>query len=504
MLLELCFINGLKAYWLADLSIRRFLVKGTCVVRRIFPFIQQHETHRQLVSHAYRGADRNRPALDAIIVPASRPTENLEHAVALAQAANCQLVVLCSRQAKASEASQLFASGSYGPAVALDLPDGYDHELFRFTSSRVAREELPQAWENPNGDLSTKRNLGLLLARILRWQRIFFMDDDIRDVAPPDLNATVAMLDHCRSAGLRVTDFPDNSVVCHAHRMTGGFQDIFVSGSALAINCRQPTGFFPEIYNEDWLFFYDDARSRRLGWSGRNAIQLHYDPFDYPQRAERQEFGDVLAEGLYALLDLGAGPEAADRVFWNHFLGARWKFLNNIIERCNRLEADFQAQLTTAVQTAMISLMQIQADVCVSYINAWRKDLHKWTEDVRLVSRGTSVESALRDLGLRPAESPSQRHASLPTTVDRWRYHWPVAVPISRAAPFVRFQDWWTARPVRAAGADSGWQRKGRTAGRASAQAGSPLELDAVDVSTKDLGQWRPAGGTSNDAANFA
>ena len=38
------------------------------------------------------------------------------------------------------------------------------------------------------------------------------------------------------------------------------------------------------------------------GWSGHDATQLHYDPFAHPRRAERQEFEDALAEGLYALL----------------------------------------------------------------------------------------------------------------------------------------------------------------------------------------------------------
>ena len=28
---------------------------------------------------------------------------------------------------------------------------------------------------------------------------------------------------------------------------------------------KKEIGFFPEIYNEDWLFFYDDARTRQLG-----------------------------------------------------------------------------------------------------------------------------------------------------------------------------------------------------------------------------------------------
>jgi len=35
---------------------------------------------------------------------------------------------------------------------------------------------------------------------------------------------------------MRVTDFPDNSVVCHAHHQTEASRDVFVSGSVPAVN----------------------------------------------------------------------------------------------------------------------------------------------------------------------------------------------------------------------------------------------------------------------------
>ena len=226
---------------------------------------------------------------------------------------------------------------------------------------------------------ASKRNLGLLLARMLGWERVFFMDDDIRDVASADIFAAIAMLGRYRSVGMRVTDFPDNSVVCHAHRETGAAQDIFISGSVLATNCFEATSFFPEIYNEDWLFFYDDAHLRRLGWSGRNATQLQYDPFSQPQRAERQEFGDVLAEGLYALLHLGAGAAVATAEYWKDFLTARDKFLENISSRVSMATPGIQAKIVDAVDTARKSLAGIEPEMCENYLKAWRKDLRAWT-----------------------------------------------------------------------------------------------------------------------------
>jgi hypothetical protein len=341
--------------------------------------------------------------------------------------------------------------------VVIDVPPGYGHELLSFSSSGLTRGELPEVCENPNGDLSVKRNLGLLLARMLGWERIFFMDDDIRDVASADLYSTVAMLGHYRSAGMRVTDFPDNSVVCHAHRETGGSQDIFVSGSVLAVSSFEVTGFFPEVYNEDWLFFYDDARSSRLGWSGQNATQLHYDPFDQPRRAERQEFGDVLAEGLYALLHRGAGPSAATRDYWDHFLDARSRFLQAVIDRTDQARPDIQDRLLGVVQTAMMCLMQIRPEMCERYIKAWRRDLYTWNENVKSLPRIYSAGQAVRELGLEPAEcgrieavlSASAAGAGPSAPSGR------VAIPLAATVDLLQGQ--WTARSAR------GRHRKGHT-----------------------------------------
>ena len=105
-----------------------------------------------------------------------------------------------------------------------------------------------------------------------------------------------------------VEQHPDNSVVCHARRLAGMSQDVFVTGAVLGVHCNNlPLSFFPDIYNEDWFFFAEEAAPRRLPRVGR-ARQLEYDPFANPDRARREEFGDLLAEGLYALFG-EASPE---------------------------------------------------------------------------------------------------------------------------------------------------------------------------------------------------
>jgi hypothetical protein len=375
------------------------------VVRRILPYIRQYETHRQLAGRARPGNWRvGRTDLDAIIVPASRSADNLDHAVTLAQDAQCWLVVLCSRETRATDVGQLFTDKRFTKGVAVDISDDYRHPLLAFSSSDLARGSESPVCVNPNGDLSTKRNLGLLLARMLGWSRIFFMDDDVRGVSLTDLRATVSMLDRYRSVGMRVTNYADNSVVCHAHRVTGANQDVFVSGSVLAVNCQEPFGFFPEIYNEDWLFFYDDARAGQLGWSGRDVTQLPYDPFEDVGRAERQEFGDVLAEGLYALLHVGSGIGDVTVGYWNKFMATRKNVLEQIIGRADSVAPEIGQNIVRAVQTAMLRLMQIQPKAFEDYIKAWRDDLRVWAERLEKVPRAGSLEEALEVLVLGSAQ----------------------------------------------------------------------------------------------------
>ena len=120
-------------------------------------------------------------------------------------------------------------------------------------------------------------------------------------------------------------------------------------------------GFFPDIYNEDWLFFYDDVASGQIGSSARKITQLRYEPFADPRRAAWQEFGDILAEGLYALLDRGLGLEHASCEYWSDFLHARHSFLKAILRRSGTAKWEIREQLLLSVKAALQCSMTIEA-----------------------------------------------------------------------------------------------------------------------------------------------
>jgi len=375
---------------------------------------QQFQSHLQVLANI---DTRVMARLDAIIVPASRAAANLDHAVTLARAVGCWLVVLCSLNAQAEEVNNLLDLRNFNQAIVIDLPDGYAIPDLDLATSRLDNLGLPRRCVSPNGDLSVKRNIGLLLSRMLGWERIFFLDDDIRDLEWSDLCEAATMLGPYGAVGMRAVDFPDNSVVCHGHRKTGGYQDVFISGSVLGIFCSQLVAFFPEIYNEDWFFFYPAARNGRLGRHSRDVTQLRYDPFANPERAAGQEFGDIMAEGLYGLLHNRISIEQATSDYWRMFLSSRMSFLQGVLTRSDRIEPLLRKRIVSSIQTAIAWCRQIEPLMCEHYINLWQRDLGIWKERLSRVPTGISSKAALAELDL--ASSGPSAHALAGIMSDR-------------------------------------------------------------------------------------
>ena len=98
----------------------------------------------------------------------------------------------------------------------------------------------------------------------------------------------------------------------------------------MGVRCdRDNLSFFPNIYNEDWFFFSQEAADRKIAEVGTSR-QLEYDPYRDPERAVKEEFGDLLAEGLYAHLDEKKDIPGADAAYWRDFKEIRKEFLRKV------------------------------------------------------------------------------------------------------------------------------------------------------------------------------
>ena len=207
-------------------------------------------------------------------------------------------MVLGSRQAKVDQVTERInrVLGARGIAVQVDerymLPD---------LTFETSDDTFAAASGGRSSDLSVKRNIGLLLARLHGWRKIAFIDDDIT-VSKQNIARLAHQLDYHQITGMVCREFPDNSVFCHARRLAQLPQDVFITGAVLGVNCSDlPLPFFADIYNEDWFFFAEAVAYRRLTKVG-DAQQAEYDPYAEPTRASHEEFGDLMAEGLYSVI----------------------------------------------------------------------------------------------------------------------------------------------------------------------------------------------------------
>jgi hypothetical protein len=324
---------------------------------------------------------------------------HLDAAAQLAADLECLLVALCSRQANVDDAAQRLARVPGCRALVVDIPAGYRHEYLQFETSEY--EGFRRSSADRDSDLSVKRNLGLLIARLLGWQRIMFLDDDISRLDMADVAKLAGHLERHQIAGFVPREFPDNSVVCHANRWAGHPQDIFVSGSALGVNCRDAVPpFFPDIYNEDWFFFSERAADRSLLQVGE-AYQLEYDPFEDPGRATREEFGDLLAEGLFALLGDGYVLAAATKGYWEDFSDARRELLTVIEKRLCDLGDRNAYRILTSIAAAKDQLELVSPELCVAFLDAWQQDGRTWVSRVAKLPRMSNARDALDLLELK-------------------------------------------------------------------------------------------------------
>ncbi|GAA0254251.1 hypothetical protein GCM10010492_63750 [Saccharothrix mutabilis subsp. mutabilis] len=342
---------------------------------------EHHESHDKLLTAVEPAA---RARVDAVIVPTNREPGYLAEAVSLARRLEATLVVLCSGNASPAATKELAAGLDL---VVVDVTALPARVLPDFETTRLVEEtEFDR-----RTDTSLKRNLGLVIARLMAWERIAFLDDDITVPIPEDLElAAGAVTGSVSAVGLRVGGFPDNSVVCHANRETGGKQGTFIGGGALVVGPEATESFFPTIYNEDWFFLLDDVGLRGSALVG-SVEQKPYDPFANDLRARVEEFGDTLAEGVFALLDEGRYAAATDAGYWEGFLRARLGLIDDVLDRVRGgVRGDDGEPLSEAavlrMEVALLAARKlcgaITPDLCVRYLEALRTDRARWREFV--------------------------------------------------------------------------------------------------------------------------
>lgn len=356
------------------------------------------ESHMSLLSQQAQLDLPARP-LGGIVVPTIRP-ESLGEAAGLAREIGCPIVALCSTPTQVREARRKLAANPAG-ALAASIPHnplGTLGGLLSFLTTRHPENDVLPSCHN---DIARKRNTGLLLARLSGWQTVMFLDDDIRGLTAETVSRAVALTTKHRAVGFTIDEYPDNSVVCHAHRLTGENQGTFPGGSALILDVGQCDGPFPAIYNEDWLFLYDAVKTQSLAVAG-SLRQLPYKPFDRVLRAASEEFGDVIAEGLFRLIHEGRDVADAGADFWRFALDRRARLIEQIADRLLPREENLQliGAALMSLTAARKRLAAISPLACLSFVRAWRADVDTWQDRLGALPLLGSLTASAKYLAL--------------------------------------------------------------------------------------------------------
>jgi hypothetical protein len=350
---------------------------------------------------------------DAIVVPTNRPVEFLDDCIDLASRTAVPLIVVCSKRVTKSQVIEAAARRNV-EVFAVDLPPQPANPFEGISFATSTEEDLLAFTSGLTRDLSVKRNLGLVVARMCGWERLMFLDDDIQDVSTEDVDALAAGLNNHNVSVLIPDEYPDNSVACHAFRLGGGEQGKFASAGGMGVRCdRDDLGFFPNIYNEDWFFFSEEAANHKIAEVGESR-QREYNPFADPQRAVKEEFGDLLAEGLYALLDAQLDVPSIDIAYWGAFIESRKAFLGQVADLLTaRLEDNLDRVVEQRVRAAQVSIREarlqldsIYPELCQKFIDLWQGDLVEWRSYLTKLPHFESVKDAMDHLRLDYAVSP--------------------------------------------------------------------------------------------------
>jgi len=222
-------------------------------------------------------------------------------------------------------------------------------------------------------DLPMKRNYALWHARKNRFNQILLLDDDIRGLHDVALRAGARALRQWVLTGFFIDEFPDTSVIGHVELAVGERVVPFLSGSCLFVRSGAPIGFFPPIYNEDWIFMAPEIASGGVCSVGI-ITQEPYDPFSDLSLAAFQEPGEIIADGLFALLAAGYYADRFHQSSWNTVLSQRRDWLTSLAARAQ------DSQHRIAVEAARAVCQRITALDCASYVHDLEHDRRKWNQ----------------------------------------------------------------------------------------------------------------------------
>jgi hypothetical protein len=222
----------------------------------------------------------------------------------------------------------------------------------------------------------SSRNYALILAKVMRWERVLFVDDDIVWKDPALVSGTMEALAGADFVGGCIKGMADDSVVGHLVRASGHKSYDFMSGGFLAFRTAVVSEFFVNEYNEDHIWLYLHGKDKIKIKHGE-VEQKEYDPFSSAVgRALWQEFGEILDEGAEEACNVGKDEVLLDEEFWRDVLAYRAEYIGRV---CEMARETWVEPIALDVHAALQEYHgRISAGVFVSFYADYFRKRNKW------------------------------------------------------------------------------------------------------------------------------
>lgn len=322
----------------------------------------------------YSNIGDNQAFEDCVIVIITK--DNLERIkITLSQFVNIPIKVVLLDDSTTNVTQKFFKSKFSNTNIKYH---GYKNQIKILKSIKsMGVEQFISKMGVPGWTVGYCRNYALLLAKLYGYKKILMVDDDIQLNDLNTIKNTFTLLSKFDIVGAKTEGMPDDSIVGHIFREIGIEQYDFISGQYFGVNIDSISYFFPNIYNEDWIFSLLSSESLLA----RSSIvkQLMCDPFhNLNSKCIFQEYGEIICEGLIEARIAGNHNLLTNQEFWSKILRRRQKVLIKLelIVSCHSKDKSFNI----AFDELRLYHSSVNPIIFESFFIEYFNNLNKWNK----------------------------------------------------------------------------------------------------------------------------
>ena len=243
------------------------------------------------------------------------------------------------------------------------------------------------------------RNYEIMLSKVIGFQKVVFVDDDVSIKNPELLRATFRMLEHVDFVGARIGGLADQSIIGHVGLRQGDPElPEFVSGGFMGFRLESVMEPFMNYYNEDWIWILMHKTASYAMTPAKIIHQtFHSMVRNGSNRAIRQEMGEMLLEGVWNVAPSRNLPLLTVRSVWKRVIADRVFWIHDIAEKC-RQQND---RVGVAIATALLRhASTISPSLLAAIFEQYFALLPKWRSILKATSRLAIPKKVKKDIGL--------------------------------------------------------------------------------------------------------